>query len=99
MTVLHVKDGKDKKREMQQRVDKERRKGANLVLLEKSKLFPPSDDGNLGLFFFFFILYLGNLFAEMPLRQAEPNRGVTVAAAVPAEAALSFLSCGTCGSL
>lgn len=35
----------------------------------------------------------------MPLRQAEPNRGVTVAAAVPAEAALSFLSCGTCGSL
>lgn len=34
----------------------------------------------------------------MPLRQAEPNRGVAAAAAVPAEAALSFLSGGTRGS-
>lgn len=61
---------------MQQKGDKERREGANLALLEKSKPFSPSDDGNLCLFFLFSILeiYLQKcLCARRNLIEASPQ--------------------------
>lgn len=77
---------------MQQKSDKERCEGANLVLLEKSTVSPLRwpKHGSFFFYFFFSILYLENLFAEMPLLPAELNRGIIVAAVVLAEAALSL---------